>query len=335
MCVMKQIDIAKMKKAQREEALNEAKILSALNSPYIVAYHESFIENEKLCIIMEFCENGDLSQFLKAKRGKHLDELTVWKYFIQICLALQYLHSKKILHRDIKTMNVFLTKDFQIRLGDLGVAKVLNQNANFAHTMVGTPYYLSPELCQEKPYNEKSDVWSLGCVLYEAAALHPLFRATDMQGLYRKVVAGAYSDIPKGYSAELSQVIKGLLQLNPMLRPSCQQVLDMSAIQRKVKELGIGSEGTIAPAGNILGTIVFPKHISALSSRLPKPNYAIPQVSQLPQLQKYSAISGSLQNRSKSINGGRAGNASVGALEPVKEEEKRPSERHLKPRYMR
>ena len=98
--------------------------------------------------------------------GRLLPEQKVWSYFIQMCLGMEYLHQKKILHRDIKSMNVFLSKEDRLRIGDLGVAKVLSHTAAFAKTIVGTPYYLSPELCEEKPYNVKSDVWALGCVLY-------------------------------------------------------------------------------------------------------------------------------------------------------------------------
>ncbi len=225
MCVMKQIDIAKMNTAQREEALNEAKILSSLNSPYIVAYHESFIENEKLCIIMEYCDNGDVSQFIRAKRGKHIEEMTVWKYFIETCLALQYLHGKKILHRDIKTMNVFLTKGYQVRLGDLGVAKVLSQTTNFAHTMVGTPYYLSPELCQEKPYNEKSDVWSLGCVLYEMCKQKHPFESRTQAALILKIIQARYDPLPNTYSKDISDIVTMCLQKDFKKRPTVQEIL--------------------------------------------------------------------------------------------------------------
>ena len=96
-----------------------------------------------------------------------------------MCLGLAYIHKKKILHRDIKSMNMFLSKGENIRIGDLGVAKVLQENVNFARTMVGTPYYLSPEMCEEKPYNDKSDIWALGCVLYELCTFKHPFEAKN------------------------------------------------------------------------------------------------------------------------------------------------------------
>ena len=228
-----------MDRGQRNEALNEARILQSLTSPYIVSYHSSFIENEKLCIVMEFCENGDLAQLLKVQHGQFLEEDTIWKYFIEVCLALLYLHNRKILHRDIKTMNVFLSKDFHVRLGDLGVAKVLSQNTNFAHTMVGTPYYLSPELCQEKPYNEKSDVWSLGCVLYELCALKHPFEARNQAALIMKIIQGRYDALPNSYSKDLINVVTQCLQKDYRKRPTIPDILSYTSVQMKARSLRI------------------------------------------------------------------------------------------------
>lgn len=98
---------------------------------------------------------------------------------LQILLGLNHMHSKKILHRDIKTLNVFLDDELSVKLGDMGVAKILSTNTNFAKTIVGTPYYLSPELCEDKPYNEKSDVWALGVVLYECCTQRHPFDADN------------------------------------------------------------------------------------------------------------------------------------------------------------
>jgi len=108
---------------------------------------------------------------VQAQRGKLLNEDQMWKYFIQALLGLHHVHSQKIIHRDIKSLNLFLDGDDSIKVGDLGIAKVLGASTFFAKTIVGTPYYLSPELCEDKPYNEKSDVWALGVVL--VSVQHP------------------------------------------------------------------------------------------------------------------------------------------------------------------
>jgi NIMA (never in mitosis gene a)-related kinase 1/4/5 len=110
----------------RKEAFHEAAILSKISSPYIVKYYDSFTEKSNINIIMEFCENGDLGLLLKRQMGKMLTESNIWKFFLEMCLGIQYLHSNKILHRDIKTINMFLTKENKIKIGDLGVAKLLN-----------------------------------------------------------------------------------------------------------------------------------------------------------------------------------------------------------------
>ena len=166
-----------MGRQQKQESLREALLMNKLDNQFIVKFYDSFQARSKLNIVMEFCENGDLGQYLKRQMGKHLRESQIWKFFIQMSLGMQYLHANRILHRDIKTINMFLARDDMIKIGDLGVARELNQTANMAHTIVGTPYYLSPELCEEKPYNNKSDIWSLGCVLYELCTLRHPFEA--------------------------------------------------------------------------------------------------------------------------------------------------------------
>ena len=120
------------------------------------------------------------------KTGRLLKEDVIWKLFIKICIGLGYLHKKKVLHRDLKSLNIFLTKGLDVKIGDLGVAKSLTQSG-FAKTFIGTPYYLSPEICEEKPYNEKSDVWALGCILYEMCTYNHPFEAKTQAGLILKI----------------------------------------------------------------------------------------------------------------------------------------------------
>ena len=177
--VLKQIDFSRMGRQQRQEALREAQLMNKLENPHIVHFYDSFTARNKLNIVMELCENKDLGMYLKRQMGKHLRESQIWKFFIEMGLGMQYLHANRILHRDVKTINMFLAKEDKIKIGDLGVARELNQTANMAHTVVGTPYYLSPELCEEKPYNNKSDIWSLGCVLYELCTLKHPFEAMN------------------------------------------------------------------------------------------------------------------------------------------------------------
>ena len=153
----------------REDALSarlrtQVRVLARMNHQHVIKYIENFTEGSMLSIVTELAEGGSLYDVVKRRKsaGSALSEKQIWKYFVQTALGLQHIHSLKILHRDVKTMNIFLTRSDDVKVGDLGVAKVLGNTMDMAHTMVGTPYYLSPELCEGKPYNDKSDVWSLG-----------------------------------------------------------------------------------------------------------------------------------------------------------------------------
>ena len=146
-----------------------------------------------------------------------------------MCRGLQALHRLRILHRDMKSANIFLSKEgpqnFVAKLGDLNVSKVAKGAAGLLYTQTGTPYYASPEVWKDQPYHSKSDVWSLGCVLYEITALQPPFRAQDMDGLFKKVLKGLYPKIPSLYSEEVNKMLKRLITVNPNHRPSVDQVL--------------------------------------------------------------------------------------------------------------
>ena len=224
------------------EAKNEALILSKLKHKYIVKYYDSFQDNNNLNIVMEYCEYGDLDSYIKnlKKNNKHLSENQIWKFFIEICTGLSYMHNKKILHRDMKSSNIFLTKNLDIKIGDLGVAKAL-KNTLHAHTFIGTPYYLSPEICEEKPYNEKSDVWALGCILYELINLKHPFNASNQAALFLKILNGKYenfSNIYK-YSDELLKFIDLLLEKDFNKRPSMKDIIFNPIFKNKAKLLGL------------------------------------------------------------------------------------------------
>jgi len=212
--------------------------MNQLEHPYIVKLYDTFTANRKICIIMEYCENGDLGLYLKRQMGRSLPESKIWRFFIEMCLGMQYLHANRILHRDIKTINMFLTKDDKIKIGDLGVAKVLNQTLGMAQTVVGTPYYLSPELCEEKPYNNKSDIWSLGCVLYELCTLRHPFEATNQAALILKILRGNYSPISSTYSVSMTNMINSLLTKSQKERPSIEQILRSPTMTEKMKAYG-------------------------------------------------------------------------------------------------
>ncbi|XP_057608648.1 serine/threonine-protein kinase Nek3 isoform X4 [Chionomys nivalis] len=160
-----------------QKSRKEAVLLAKMKHPNIVAFQESFEAEGHLYIVMEYCDGGDLMQKIKQQKGKLLPEDTILNWFVQICLGVNHIHKKRVLHRDIKSKNVFLTQSGKVKLGDFGSARLLSSPMAFACTYVGTPYYVPPEIWENLPYNNKSDIWSLGCILYELCALkHPIIR---------------------------------------------------------------------------------------------------------------------------------------------------------------
>eukprot|EP00736_Rhodelphis_marinus_P002543 Rmarinus@m.19417 len=241
--VLKQINISCLSRKEQEEAINEVRVLSQLDNEYVVKYFDSFVDKSSLNIVMELAERGDLHHLLKSLKGKSLPENRIWRYFIQMTAGLHYIHSKNILHRDMKSLNVFLDGKDNVKIGDLGVARVLSTDTNFARTLVGTPYYLSPELCENRPYNAKSDVWALGCILYELCTLRHPFDAQNQGALVLKIVRGSYAPIPTSYSTDLASMVRKCLARDPSSRMDTSQILSLPVVSKKAAELDISLFG--------------------------------------------------------------------------------------------
>lgn len=232
--VIKEIDVIKMSPRERREARQEVTVLAKMKHPNITSYIESFEERGKLFICMDYCDGGDLHDKIAAQRGVSFPEDQVLDWFVQIALALKHVHDRKILHRDLKTQNIFLTKNNMIKLGDFGIAKVLRNTCELAKTAIGTPYYLSPEICDNQSYNNKSDIWSLGCILYEMTTLKHAFDAGNMKGLVLKILKGTYKPIPSYYGRDLRGLIDKCLQQNPKSRPSVNTILKMTFVKKRI-----------------------------------------------------------------------------------------------------
>ena len=281
---LKKVKLQKLSKKERENSLNEVRILASIKSNFVISYKEAFIEesDKSLCIIMEYADKGDLLQKIKQfkKIGSLIDEIDVWKIFIQMTKGLKALHDLQILHRDLKSANIFLFSDGSAKIGDLNVSKVVHYGMGVTQT--GTPYYASPEVWENEPYDSKSDIWSLGCVTYEMITLHPPFRAEDMDGLYNKVIKGEYPKISNKYSNDIAQMIDLLLQVKPQDRPTCLSILKHPYVQKRIDffqaESGIEFDDIDDIDENqLLKTIRIPKNILGLGEQLPKANYNIPK----------------------------------------------------------
>ncbi|XP_006002813.1 serine/threonine-protein kinase Nek3 [Latimeria chalumnae] len=221
--VMKEIRLPKSSGMRmcKEEAI----LLAKMKHPNIVAFKGSFEAEGHLYIVMEYCDGGDLMEKIKLQKGTLFSEDVILNWFVQICLGVRHIHDQRVLHRDIKSKNIFLTKNGILKLGDFGSARLLNSSTAFACTYVGTPYYVSPEIWENRPYNNKSDVWALGCVLYELCTLKHPFQASSWKNLILKICRGSYTPIPSHFCYELHYVIKQMFKRNTKDRPSVNTLL--------------------------------------------------------------------------------------------------------------
>mmetsp|Transcript_24405 Transcript_24405/g.57412 ORF Transcript_24405/g.57412 Transcript_24405/m.57412 type:complete len:517 (-) Transcript_24405:203-1753(-) len=237
--VCKVMDITQASKKEAEAAAKEGRLLGSLRHPFVVRYRDSFCEAGVLCIIMDFCEGGELARQIRRARRNHqrIPEEQILRWFTQATLAVKFIHDKHILHRDLKPANFFLTKNGSLKMGDFGIAKTMACTLACAKTRIGTPYYLSPEVCQEKPYNWSSDMWSMGCILYEMCALQVPFDAHSLSGLVQKICYGPLPVVPDCYSDFLRRLCRQLLDREPKKRPSADEVLQLPEIQRVVRQM--------------------------------------------------------------------------------------------------
>ena len=246
--VIKEIVIGHLKMSEQNAAKMEAEVLHQMSHSNITMYVESFVESSKLYIVMEHADGGDLTAAI-AKRRKNAQrwpEDEVMRIFVQLCLALKHVHEANILHRDLKCQNVFLTTKGIVKLGDFGIAKVLDASEDQARTQIGTPYYLSPEICESKPYGRKSDVWSLGVILFELLTLEMPFQASSLPALVHRIcstepsydkIKASGNGLVERYSDNMLLLVKSMLNKDPELRPTVKQLVKVDIVRIHISRL--------------------------------------------------------------------------------------------------
>uniref|UniRef100_A0A6A7GA08 non-specific serine/threonine protein kinase n=1 Tax=Hirondellea gigas TaxID=1518452 RepID=A0A6A7GA08_9CRUS len=249
--VLKEISLANLSDEHIEKALQEVVVLRHLRHKHIVSYVESFESGQCLYIVMEFCAGGDLDhrirQAIKMKQWFQEDRILTW--FCQIASALFLCHSNKVVHRDLKTKNIFLTDDDLIKLGDFGISRILDRTLSLANTLVGTPCTMSPEIVNAKPYSFKSDVWALGCVLFELLSLRSPFGSENIAQVFDRIRHSEPPTIPKHYTQSIAALVSDMLQKDPTLRPSLPEIFQrpiiIKAMERSATVLPPPDERTL------------------------------------------------------------------------------------------
>ncbi|NXP84696.1 NEK11 kinase, partial [Passerina amoena] len=236
--VLKEISVGNLKPNETVEANLEAQLLSKLDHPAIVKFYASFVERDSFCIITEYCEGGDLDFKIQEYRdsGKMFTQSQVIDWFIQLLLGVNYMHERWILHRDLKAKNIFL-KDNLLKIGDFGVSCLLMGSCDLATTFTGTPYYMSPEVLKHQGYNTKSDIWSLGCILYEMCCMNHAFTGQNFLSVVLKIVEGETPSLPDRYPSKLNAVLCSMLNKNPSLRPAAAEILKSPYIDEQLQKI--------------------------------------------------------------------------------------------------
>jgi len=249
--VIKEVDLARADDKRRSDALHEAELLKSLTHPNIIAYHDAHLANARLYIVMEYADGGDLAAAVARRRAasRRHHEREALAIFGQLAMALDYIHQRRILHRDLKCQNVFLTREGMVKLGDFGIAKVLEAADSMAETRIGTPYYLPPEMCTNQPYDFRADIWCLGVVLYEVLALEVPFNAPNIPALAMKICHNEPRPVPQVYSSDLRSLLSRMMAKRPEDRPSSADIVALPHVRRGIAMLLVAS-----PKGNKTGT---------------------------------------------------------------------------------
>lgn len=249
--VLKEISVGELNPNESVQASMEAQLLSTLNHPAIVRFHESFMEQGTFCIITEYCEGRDLDYKIQEYKeaGKIFPDNQIVEWFIQLLLGVDYMHERRILHRDLKSKNIFLKNNLP-KIGDFGVSRLLMGSCELATTLTGTPYYMSPEALKHQGCDAKSDIWSLACILYEMCCMDHAFSGSNFLSVVLNIVEGNTPSLPDRYPRELNIIMSRMLNKSPSLRPSAAEILKAPYVEECLQLMYKHPEATLEDKRN-------------------------------------------------------------------------------------
>jgi len=261
---LKQIKIHPIQHSEKLFVMNELRLLASHESDYIIRFKSCFIDMNYLCLVTEYAEKGDLSLIIKNKQKTQtiFSENEIWHYFLQISVGLSYLHKFNIIHRDMKPANVFIDRYNNVKIGDLGIIKIMRNYMMYGQTQIGTPLYMSPEIYKRERYDIKVDIWALGCILYELMTLKPAFYAENISELKCKIFSGRFNIIYyTPYRHELKNLLRRLINIQPRLRPTIADLLNTNYVQKQLQLRKLNLDRNLRIKENFFENCFIPKKI--------------------------------------------------------------------------
>lgn len=297
---------------EKGNIINELRILSAHQCPFIVKFKTAFVKYDNIYFVTEYAEKGDLSHIIKESResSKSLEEHVVWNYFLQTCVAVCYIHELKIIHRDIKPANIFIDSNNNVKLGDFGIIKLMKSFMMYGQTQIGTPIYMCPEMYKRERYDTKVDNWALGCILFEMMFLKPAFDSKNFYDLKKNIFAGNYKMYKSKYSDNMKQLLMKLININPKRRVEIQTILELPTIKHELK----------------IRNLKIPQNSSTLDSfnvkcLIPKNNFEWAQtISSFVDLKSTIELNEEEQNEIEKINVSKKNLASINTITSIESE---------------
>lgn len=233
--VVKTIKVKKKNISELKSAQQEASFLKQLHHPNVIQFFDAFQKSPtEFCIVLEYADAKDLNHYLKTH--SNLSEERILRIFSQVILGISYIHSKKIIHRDIKIANIFLFKNGLVKIGDFGISREISEES-LASTVIGTPYFMAPEILKAEPYGYPADIWAAGCVLFELMTGDHAFTGITRDDLFDNIKFSETPDTPSRYSRELKSLLVRMLEKDPRSRPTAAEIVSMPLIRNTLKSL--------------------------------------------------------------------------------------------------